>query len=110
MSDSGESMREIRINPIVPTASVLVATARGMRPKKADERVERDTRAVVETCPFCRGNEFDNCQDSYHWHLEICPRTSIPTGFELGSGLFVSTVSLELAAEALRNAEIDNEQ
>jgi len=56
------------------------------------------------------GNEFDNCQDSYHWHLEICPRTSIPTGFELGSGLFVSTVSPELAAEALRNAEIDNEQ
>lgn len=50
-------MREIRINPIVPTESVLVATARGMRPKKAEEKVERDTRAVVETCPFCRGNE-----------------------------------------------------
>ncbi|MCL1462761.1 hypothetical protein, partial [Klebsiella pneumoniae] len=31
------------------------------------------------------GNEYDDCQDSYHWHLEICPRTSIPTGFELGS-------------------------
>lgn len=28
--------------------------------------------------------------DSYHWHLEICPRTSIPSGFELGSGLFVN--------------------
>jgi len=53
------------------------------------------------------GDEFDNCHDSYHWHLEICPRTSIPTGFELGSGLFVSTVSPEDAAEALRNAEID---
>ena len=53
------------------------------------------------------GNEYDDCQTSYHWHLEICPRTSIPTGFELGSGLFVSTVSPEQAAEALRQADID---
>ena len=54
------------------------------------------------------GSEFANCQHSYHWHLEICPRTSIPTGFELGSGLFVSTVSPELAAQALRNAVIED--
>ena len=55
------------------------------------------------------GGEYENCEDSYHWHLEICPRTSIPTGFELGSGLFVSTVSPELAAEALRDAVIDDD-
>ena len=30
-------LREIRINPIVPSESVLVATARGNRPKKAEE-------------------------------------------------------------------------
>ena len=36
---------------------------------------------------------------SYHWHLEICPRTTIPSGFELGSGLFVNTISPEAAAE-----------
>ncbi len=51
--------------------------------------------------------EFSNCHDSYHWHLEICPRTSIPTGFELGSGLFVSTISPEEAAEQLRAVELD---
>ena len=49
--------REIRINPIVPSESVLVATARSMRPKKAEERAPRDTRKHVDTCPFCRGNE-----------------------------------------------------
>jgi UDPglucose--hexose-1-phosphate uridylyltransferase len=49
--------REIRINPIVPSESVLVATARGMRPKKAEDTVARDTRARVDTCPFCPGNE-----------------------------------------------------
>lgn len=54
-----------------------------------------------------RDKIYDQCHDSYHWHLEICPRTTIPAGFELGSGLFVNTVSPEEAAEQLRNAEID---
>jgi UDPglucose--hexose-1-phosphate uridylyltransferase len=49
-----------------------------------------------------RAEPFADCAHSYHWHLEICPRTSIPTGFELGSGLFVSTISPEDAAERLR--------
>lgn len=79
MSDSGDSMREIRINPIVPTESVLVATARGMRPKKAEEKAERDTRAVVETCPFCRGNEdrtpppIKSYPDGGDWEIRIVP-------------------------------------
>jgi len=55
------------------------------------------------------GSEFDDCQQSDHWHLETCPRASIPTGFELGSGLFVRTVSPELAAVALRHADIGDD-
>jgi UDPglucose--hexose-1-phosphate uridylyltransferase len=50
-------VREIRLNPIVPSESVLVATARSLRPKKAEEPAPRDTRKHVETCPFCSGNE-----------------------------------------------------
>jgi UDPglucose--hexose-1-phosphate uridylyltransferase len=49
-----------------------------------------------------RGPEWADGAASYHWHLEIVPRTSIPSGFELGSGLFVNTVSPEHAAERLR--------
>jgi len=56
MSDS-DFIREIRINPIVPTESVLIATARGMRPRKDEERIQRDQRDHVQRCPFCRGNE-----------------------------------------------------
>lgn len=52
-----KEIREIRINPIVPAESVLVATARSMRPKRAEDLAPRDTRKHVETCPFCRGNE-----------------------------------------------------
>lgn len=51
------AVREIRINPIIPTESVLVATARNMRPKKAEQPVARDGRPHVPTCPFCSGNE-----------------------------------------------------
>ena len=57
MTAAEKPLREIRINPIVPSESVLVATARSMRPKKAEELLPRDTRARVDTCPFCRGNE-----------------------------------------------------
>jgi UDPglucose--hexose-1-phosphate uridylyltransferase len=51
-------------------------------------------------------NSEQDFQSSYHWHLEICPRTSIPSGFELGSGLYVNTVSPEAAAKQLREVQI----
>lgn len=54
------------------------------------------------TVPRCELS--DDCDKSYHWHMEICPRTSIPTGFELGSGLFITTISPEDAAARLREA------
>lgn len=54
------------------------------------------------------GNEYSDCSPSYHWHLEICPRTSIPSGFELGSGLFVNTISPEDAAEKLRTVDLSD--
>jgi len=57
MSDTGGVVREIRINPVVPSESVLVSTARGMRPRKEEAPAPRDTRKHVERCPFCTGNE-----------------------------------------------------
>ena len=53
------------------------------------------------------GDEYKKYNGSYHWYLEICPRTSIPTGFELGSGLYVNTISPENAAEQLREVKLD---
>jgi len=52
------------------------------------------------------GEEHRGCGASYHWHLEICPRTSIPTGFELGSGLSVNIIAPEEAASRLRAVEL----
>ena len=52
-----ENIREIRINPIVPTESVLISTSRGKRPRKDEPFISRNNRDYVHTCPFCRGNE-----------------------------------------------------
>lgn len=40
--------------------------------------------------------------DHYHWHLEILPKTSTWAGFELGTGIEISTIEPEKAAEFLR--------
>lgn len=57
----------------------------------------------LHTLPY---NSAADSQKSYHWHLEICPRTNIPSGFELGSGLHINTVSPEAAARQLREVSL----
>ena len=56
----------------------------------------------LHSLPHGSASENAEHAPSYHWHMEICPRTSIPSGFELGSGLFVNTISPEVAAAQLR--------
>lgn len=41
----------------------------------------------------------------YHWHFEILPKTSTWAGFELGTGIEISTIPPEEAAKYLREAE-----
>ena len=40
--------------------------------------------------------------DHYHWHLEILPKTATWAGFELGTGIEISTIEPEKAAAFLR--------
>lgn len=40
--------------------------------------------------------------DHYHWHWEILPKTSTWAGFELGTGIEISTIEPETAAAFLR--------
>lgn len=51
----------------------------------------------LHTAP-CDGKIYDH----YHWHFEIFPKTSIWAGFELGTGIEISTIEPEQAAEFLR--------
>lgn len=39
----------------------------------------------------------------YHWHIEILPKTSVWAGFELGTGIEISSITPEDAAKFLRS-------
>jgi UDPglucose--hexose-1-phosphate uridylyltransferase len=41
----------------------------------------------------------------YHWHLNILPKTAVWAGFELGTGIEISTIEPEKAAEFLRKQQ-----
>lgn len=51
----------------------------------------------LHTAP-CDGKDYDH----YHWHIEILPRTSVWAGFELATGIEVSTTIPEEAAVFLK--------
>lgn len=51
----------------------------------------------IHTAP-CDGQDYPH----FHWHLEILPHTSTWAGFELSTGIEISTIQPEAAAEYLR--------
>jgi UDPglucose--hexose-1-phosphate uridylyltransferase len=42
-----------------------------------------------------------------HWYIVVIPKISTPAGFEIGSGIYINTVSPEDCAEFLREVDID---
>jgi len=57
-----------------------------------------DYNFYIHTSP-CDGKDYPH----FHWHIEILPHTSTWAGFELSTGIEVSTIEPEVAAEYLRN-------
>jgi len=57
-----------------------------------------DYNFFIHTAPVADSEEFHH----YHWHLEILPKTAIWAGFEIGTGIEISTIAPESAAEFLR--------
>jgi UDPglucose--hexose-1-phosphate uridylyltransferase len=56
-----------------------------------------DYNYMVHTAPFA---ELD--VPYYHWQLQILPRLTTPAGFELGSGIYITTAYPEESARYLR--------
>lgn len=52
----------------------------------------------IHTAP-CDGKEYPH----YQWHIEILPHTALWAGFELSTGIEISTIQPEVAAEYLRS-------
>ncbi len=53
----------------------------------------------LHTSP-CDGKDYLH----YHWHIEILPHTAVWAGFELSTGIEISTIEPERAAEELRKS------
>ncbi|HUD08802.1 MAG TPA: HIT domain-containing protein, partial [Candidatus Saccharimonadales bacterium] len=51
----------------------------------------------IHTSP-CDGKDYPH----YHWHIEILPHTATWAGFELSTGIEISTIEPERAAEELK--------
>lgn len=72
-----EIIREIRINPINPVESVLIATQRGNRPEVKLKHTVLERHSRVADCQFCRGNEDQTPAEILHlpgdaqWHIPI---------------------------------------
>ena len=57
-----------------------------------------DYNFFLHTAPVADTAEFHH----YHWHFEILPKTAIWAGFEIGTGIEISTITPEAAAGFLR--------
>jgi UDPglucose--hexose-1-phosphate uridylyltransferase len=58
-----------------------------------------DYNYVIHTAPIK-----DEQEDYYHWHLQIIPRLTTPTGFEMGSGIYINVSFPEETAQFLRES------
>lgn len=56
----------------------------------------------IHTAPAVGGKR----NQHYHWHIEIMPKTAIRAGFEIGTGIEISTTSPEAAAKLLRGIRV----
>lgn len=61
-----------------------------------------DYNFFLHTAPTGDSQEFHH----YHWHFEIVPKTAIWAGFEIGTGIEISTIAPEKAAEFLRKIKV----
>lgn len=61
-----------------------------------------DYNFFLHTAPVKNSHSFEH----YHWHFEILPKTVIWAGFEIGTGIEISTIKPESAAAFLRKIKV----
>lgn len=63
-----------------------------------------DYNFVIHTAPV--GDEH---KEYYLWHIQVVPRLTTPAGFEMGSGVYITTALPEETAAFLRQVRVDGE-
>ena len=61
-----------------------------------------DLNFFLHTAPTADSSQFNH----YHWHFEILPKTTIWAGFEIGTGIDITTITPEAAAAFLKKIKI----
>lgn len=56
----------------------------------------------IHTAPTTGGEAMDH----YHWHIEILPKTAVWAGFEIGTGIEISTIAPETASRFLKKIKV----
>ena len=104
---------EISIIPLVHTMDFLHATAEVIADlaslfKSTLSRLDAVVKGLQYNFLIHSANAtlFPGHAKSYHWYIEIIPRTVKFSGIELGTGCHVNTIAPEDAAERLRTVNI----
>ena len=77
-------------------APVLRRTLRALHDRLGDP----DFNYIIHSAPA-----EDENKDYYLWHIQILPRLTTIAGFELGSGIYISTMLPEQSAAVIREHE-----
>jgi len=68
---------------------------------------EPDINVILKSAPIPkpRRDRWLTLEEDYHWHLEVIPRITRPTGYEWATGMFVNPTPPEEAADYLRDVQ-----
>jgi UDPglucose--hexose-1-phosphate uridylyltransferase len=87
------SFGQVSENDLRDLAPVLRRTLRTMYERLGDP----DFNYIIHSAPI-----EDENKDYYLWHIQILPRLTTIAGFELGSGIYISTMLPERSAATMR--------
>jgi len=90
------SFAQVSAEDLLALAPVLRRTLRALY----DRLGNPDFNYIVHSAPI-----EDENKDYYLWHIQIVPRVSTIAGFELGSGIYITTALPEESAAAIRDQD-----
>lgn len=87
------SFAQVSAEDLLALAPILRRTLRALHDRLGDP----DFNYIIHSAPI-----EDENKDYYLWHIQIFPRLTTIAGFELGSGIYVTTTLPEESAAAMR--------
>ena len=90
------SFGQVSAEDLAALAPVLRTTLRALHDLLGDP----DFNYIIHSAPV-----EDESKDYYLWHIQILPRLNTIAGFELGSGIYITTMLPEESAASIRECQ-----